>query len=252
MTQFLTKKNKEYVLELIKQTIGSHYKLNLDELRDYNGIYNREARNIQEKHKEKSMMEKNKILIKGFINIYKDIYRTKLQKDADEIASVPEIEKNPFVLPTYETQFPLNTNPIQESQSYSQSSTISEKSKVNDVTEHMIPVNNTMTFDNSLGNMAIEKLIFLIKEDEESNENKERNEENDGHKHLLTEYYVKVRVNNHIQIFFQKFISKHHIVYEPHKSMLLEATNREQKIEIYLDNNQVFEPKQKCMLYCRS
>ena len=250
MTQFLTKKNKEYVLELIKQTIWSHYKLNLDELRDYNGIYNREARNIQEKHKEKSMMEKNKILIKGFINIYKDIYRNKLQEDAEEIASVSETEKNPFVLPTYETQLPLNANTTQESQS----TIISEnfKETESDLTEHMIQINSTMTFDNSLGNMMIEKLIFLIK-DSDRDEDDDRNEDNESkEKSLLTEYYVKVRVNNHIQMFFQKFISKHHIVYEPHKGMLFKATNREQKIDIYLDNNQVFEPNHKCMLYCRS
>lgn len=78
MSKFLTKMNKQEILGLVEDNIKKHYSLNLNELNGYNTIYNTQARNIEIKHKDKSLFEKNKILITGFINIFKDIYKQKM------------------------------------------------------------------------------------------------------------------------------------------------------------------------------
>lgn len=254
MTHFLTKKNKEYVLELIKQTIGTHYKMNLEELQDYSKIYNQEARKIQERNPSISLIEKNKIIIGGFINIYKDIYRYKLENDANSFASINDEKKDDsFILPTYETQLPTNNkrdlhdelsnssttstpspllySPSQEQQQQQ----LSSSSLNNNSMEHIITVNDNMTFDNSLRHLTIQKLIFSKDEEE-----------------LLPNYYIKTIITNKVKMFFQKYISDHHIVYEPYNGVSLEPTNREQKIDVYLGNNQMFNSKKEFMLFCTS
>lgn len=77
---FLTKMNKQEIIELIKTTIEKKYELTIDSIPNFTRIYDGVARKIHQSNPDNTLVKKNMLLIKELINMLKKKYEYKLEK----------------------------------------------------------------------------------------------------------------------------------------------------------------------------
>ena len=82
---FLTKTNKYEIVEtLIKPTIQEKYQLSTESIPNFMRIYDNTARKIHQTHPNSLLVEKNKMLIKELISMFKNKYELGLIKQRTE------------------------------------------------------------------------------------------------------------------------------------------------------------------------
>lgn len=79
---FLTKANKFELIEtLIKPTIQQKYELTIESIPNFTKIYDSKARKISKSNPENTLMEKNMLLLKELMTLFRTIYENKLDEE---------------------------------------------------------------------------------------------------------------------------------------------------------------------------
>ena len=156
---FLSINNKNEILNgLIMNAIKEKYNFSINIIPNIDSLYNTTARSINKNHHQLNLLEKNKMLIRYLLNLYKDTYEMKITENELQIQNNDIVENN--------------VNEVNEFDNYVKDVEMKRENEIEEIrkgykktyiNEELIYIKNDMTFNsqNNINKEFVIKNIFF-------------------------------------------------------------------------------------------